>query len=65
MHYIGDSDNERQDKQGKHGFTLLLLHHSDTESCKKGKEWKKKSIHLRSTVWYEGRSTRNTETWEI
>ena len=38
MHYIGDSDNERQDKQGKHGFTLLLLHHSDTESCKKGKE---------------------------
>lgn len=38
MHYTGDSDNERQDKQGKHGFTLLLLHHSDTESCKKGKE---------------------------
>lgn len=38
MHYIGDSDNERQNKQGKHGFTLLLLHHSDTESCKKGKE---------------------------
>lgn len=38
MHYTGDSDNERQDKQGKHGFTLLLLHRSDTESCKKGKE---------------------------
>lgn len=41
MAYIGDSVNERQDKQGKYGFILLLLHHNDTESWKKGKEWKK------------------------
>lgn len=29
MDYIGDSVNERQDKQGKYGFILLLLHRND------------------------------------
>lgn len=61
MDYIGDSVNERQDKQGKYGFILLLLHRNDWK-LKEGKKMKKMSIHLGSTVWYERKSTRNTET---